>query len=541
MSGVDAVASSDLLIVGSGLAGLTVALEARDLEVTILSKTGFGAGGSSPMAQGGVAAAVGEGDSPAEHAADTEAAAAGLAEPEIVALLTEEGPARVAELIRLGTDLDRDAQGRLALGREAAHGRPRILHARGDATGAEIVRALTEAVVARPRIEIVEQAFATDLVLEQSRVVGCWARHSDGRRVLYLARAVVLTTGGIGQLYSHTTNAAESTADGLAMAARAGACLTDLEFVQFHPTALAAGGDPMPLLTEALRGAGARVVDAAGRRFLEAVHPQADLAPRDVVARAIHQLEQGGGRAYLDLTPLAADLERRFPTAVVTCRRHGLDPANEPIPIAPAAHFHMGGISIDPCGRSSLVGLWAAGEAARSGAHGANRLASNSLLEAMVFGARVAASVGRLIDDLPAAKAVVREARASGTFRRPQRERAASVRARLREVAWRDLGLRRDRAGLEQTPARFRQLAAELGPGASEEHNLLLAGSLVATAALARIESRGAHFRRDYPYREPTWRRSLDLLYDSRRGAATISGGEPLPALLPALGSGGAR
>ena len=297
---VQDVETHDVLVVGSGVGGLTVALETPDFRVGLLTKTELGRGGSSPLAQGGVAAAIGPGDSPAAHAEDTLAAAAGLAVPERVRILTEEGPARIAALLAMGTRFDRDSAGHLALGREAAHGVPRILHANGDATGAEIVRALREAVESAPKIQVFERSFVCELVMEQGRVAGVLARHADDAVVLHLARAVVLATGGIGQVYRHTTNPLENTGDGLAMAARAGVRLADLEFVQFHPTALDVGDDPMPLLTEALRGAGAILVDDGGRRVLPDVHSAGELAPRDVVARALWEMREQGRRTLLD-------------------------------------------------------------------------------------------------------------------------------------------------------------------------------------------------------------------------------------------------
>ena len=341
---VQSVQTHDVLVIGSGVGGLTVALETPGLRVGLLTKTELGRGGSSPMAQGGVAAAMGPGDSPAAHAEDTLAAAAGLGVPERVRILTEEGPARIAALLALGTRFDRDDLGHLALGREAAHGVARILHANGDATGVEIVRALRQAVESAPMVEVVERTFACDLVMEQDRVVGVLARHGRGTVVLHLARAVVLATGGIGQVYRYTTNPRENTGDGLAMAARAGARLTDLEFVQFHPTALDVGDDLMPLLTEALRGAGATLVDESGRRFMPDVHPEGELAPRDVVARALWEMRRHGHRPRLDAQGVIGPRDEvAFPTALRHCLEHGFDPRREPVPVSPAAHYHMGG------------------------------------------------------------------------------------------------------------------------------------------------------------------------------------------------------
>ena len=495
---VQAVQTHDVLVIGSGVGGLTVALETPGLRVGLLTKTELGRGGSSPMAQGGVAAAIGPGDSPAAHAEDTLAAAAGLAVPGRVRILTEEGPARVAALLALGTRFDRDDVGRLALGREAAHGVARILHANGDATGAEIVRALRQAVESVPTVEVVERTFACELVMEQGRVVGALARHGRGTLVLHLARAVVLATGGIGQVYRHTTNPQENTGDGLAMAARAGARLSDLEFVQFHPTALDVAGDPMPLLTEALRGAGATLVDDRGRRFMADVHTDGELAPRDVVARALWEMRRQGRRTRLDAREVfGSGDEVAFPTALRHCLEHGFDPRREPVPVSPAAHYHMGGVAVNAHGRTSLSGLWACGEVSCVGVHGANRLASNSLLDAMVFGARVGRDLTRAARELPPAKALVGRVdtrRGDGT-----REEHADteIRRAIRDLMWSEVGLVRTAGGLQHAVEGLSRIAHRLGPGASETHNLLTVAGLVTQAALVRPESRGAHFRSD--------------------------------------------
>ncbi len=497
-SRVQAVETHDVLVIGSGVGGLTVALETPGLGVGLLTKTELGHGGSSPMAQGGVAAAIGPGDSPAAHAEDTLAAGAGLAVPERVRILTEEGPARIAALLALGTRFDRDAAGHLALGREAAHGCARILHANGDATGAEIVRALREAVEAAPAVAVFERTFACELVMEQGRVVGALARHAADAVVLHLARAVVLATGGIGHLYRHTTNPRDNTGDGLAMAARAGARLADLEFVQFHPTALDVGTDPMPLLTEALRGAGATLVDEGGRRFMPEVHPAAELAPRDVVARALWERRRQGRRTFLDAREMVGDrFSSAFPTALRHCLRHGFDPRREPVPVTPAAHYHMGGVAVDTDGRTSLAGLWACGEVSCVGVHGANRLASNSLLDAMVFGARVSRALMRDVRGLPLAKALVGRVDARLGDESTEDGAHAEIRRDIRDAMWGEVGLVRTAGGLRHAAERFDRIARRLGPGYSETHNLLAVAGLVAKAALDRRESRGAHFRSD--------------------------------------------
>ncbi|MEO8277198.1 MAG: L-aspartate oxidase [Thermoanaerobaculia bacterium] len=499
---------SDVVVVGTGVAGLACALALEGRRIDLLTKTRLSSG-SSPWAQGGVAAAMGAGDSPELHAADTVAAGAGLVDPEIAELLARDGVVAVRRLIEMGAEFDRSERGELDFGKEAAHSRRRILHAHGDSTGAELVRALAEKVRQASWIRLWEGTFAADLIVEESGVVGLLARHPDGSLVLHEAPQVVLATGGLGQLFRFTTNPPESTGDGLALAAAAGVRLVDVEFVQFHPTALAVADDPLPLLSEALRGEGATLVNERGERFMVGENPAAELAPRDVVARAIWKQLARGGKAFLDARTAVGDaFPTHFPTIYASCRRAGIDPRVELMPVVPAAHYHMGGIAVDEWGRASVAGLWACGEVSATGVHGANRLASNSLLEALVFGARVAEA----IEGEP-----VREGE-----RRP-RESAASagtsvaalldpitagagLRQEIRALAWERLGLVRERAGLEQALQRFGELFARLPEGYSEVRNLVIAGSLVAAAALHREESRGAHFRSDFPRAEESWR-----------------------------------
>ena len=544
-AGLTIAAPVDVLVVGSGVAGLSAALAAAPRRVLVVTKTAFGSGSSS-WAQGGVAVALGDGDSPALHASDTVAVGVGLNDSEAVRVLTAEGPARARQLLALGARFDRDDDGELALGREAAHSVRRIVHA-ADATGAEIVRTLRTAAVANPAIEVVERSLVLDLLVDPTapggaRVVGALAADADGRLTVYRAGSVVLATGGSGRLYSATTNPIEATADGLALAVRAGATLRDLEFVQFHPTALAAPGvDPLPLVTEALRGEGATIVDETGRRFLTDSHPAGELAPRDVVARAIAAHQLGGHRVCLDARAALGDrLAERFPTVYTSCLSHGIDARRDLIPVSPAAHYHMGGVATDLDGRTDLAGLFAAGEVATTGVHGANRLASNSLLEGMVFGARAGTAAAHDAEQDHGAdgpNAADRADRAGAlawalvvrTGIRPspalgRRPESATV-TELRQVMWRLVGLVRDRAGLTDA---VRRLDALDRPGLDPEAaNLLLVARLVARAALLRTESRGAHQRTDFPATDPWWGCHIDVRLD---GGYPITVRQPLAA-----------
>jgi L-aspartate oxidase len=523
---LDAVREADVVVVGAGAAGLSVALGLGGRRVDLVAKGALGRTGNSPWAQGGIAGAVGPGDTPALHAADTLAVAGELGDPSAIARLTSEGPDRLAQLLALGARFDRDATGQLDLAREAAHSRARVLHAR-DATGAEVVRTLGASLPEQSGLSTFEHACVLELVLDGGRVGGVLARHADGALVLHRSRAVVLATGGIGQLFARTTNPPEATGDGLALAWRAGARLADLEFVQFHPTALDNGQDPMPLLTEALRGAGATLVDASGRRLLEDAGPQAELLPRDVVARALWSALASGRRAFLDARQAVGQaFPERFPTVFEACRQGGLDPRAEPIPVAPAAHYHMGGVDVDLEGRTSVCGLWAAGEVTCTGVHGANRLASNSLLEALVFGARVARSVGEALPHLRRPGGAL-ELPPFAPVRAGDDEAAAAAEAALRLVMWEKVGLVRTGDGLREALAAIAVLAEATPLAAAEARNRATVARLVATAALARPESRGAHFRADHPLADPAWRRRIHLIPE---GGAHRLETEPVPA-----------
>ena len=493
---------TDVVVVGAGVGGLRTTLELAPLRVTLVTKTPFGVGGSSPFAQGGIAAAVDREDSPELHAEDTIAAGGGLNNPDIVRLMTRRAPAEIRQLEAMGTRFDRTPMGGLALGMEGGHHRRRIVHAGGDATGLEIVRSLSEAVLAQPGVTVVEQAFATELIVEEGRVVGVIVDLGEGYTPLQIrAEAVVLATGGAGQLFLHTTNPEELTGDGIAMAARAGAALVDLEFVQFHPTALATEADPLPLLTEALRGEGASIVDESGQRFLAALHPDAELAPRDFVARALFAHQEEGHRVFLDVREcLGEHIAERFPTVYQNCLAAGIDPAHELIPITPAAHYLMGGVAVDPKGRSTLPGLWACGEVSATGAHGANRLASNSLLEAIVFGSQAAkdikacsSSIGSE-SDLPEDDLEIQPTRIVGNWLDTSPK---APRQRLRQVMWEHAGLVRNAEGLAEALSAIEEIEAELGSSSGTLVNLTAVARQLVVAADTRRETCGSHVRSD--------------------------------------------
>ncbi|HWU26331.1 MAG TPA: L-aspartate oxidase [Rhizomicrobium sp.] len=480
------------LILGGGLAGLFTALKLAPFPSLILCGARPGTAGSSVWAQGGIAAAVAPGDTWQAHAKDTIAAGAGLCEPDVVALVAREAADRVADLIAYGTRFDRDASGALAVAQEAAHSAARVVHVSGDRAGLEITRAAAKAALATPSIAIMEGFHAIELALQDGRATGLFARCGAGagtKLVLFRAPAIVFATGGLGSLFAVTTNPPEARGEGLGMASRAGAEIADPEFVQFHPTAIAIGRDPAPLATEALRGEGAILIDETGRRFMSALHPAAELAPRDVVARGIHREIARGHRVFLDCRQaVGAKFPEHFPTVYAACMEAGVDPVIAPIPVVPAAHYHMGGIATDTRARTSLAGLWAVGECAATGLHGANRLASNSLLEALVLGARAA-------DDM---RANVRIKAASGTPPAPARFQTVPPPQVLRDAMTRYVGLERDRAGLEKA---LRTIASveRAANGEPSLLNMAATARLVTSAALARHESRGGHFRNDFP------------------------------------------
>ena len=481
-----------VLIVGAGLAGLFTALKMKG-PVTVLAAATLGSGASSTWAQGGIAAALGPDDTPELHARDTETAGAGIVDPRIARLIATEAAARIEDLAALGVPFDRDADGGFVLGREAAHGKNRIVRVTGDRAGAEIMAALIKAVRRKPRIKVIEGLVAFELAIEAGRVVGVYAHRAADRSgpVFVRADATIFALGGVGGLYEVTTNPPQARGQGVGMAARAGAVIADPEFVQFHPTAIAIGRDPAPLATEALRGEGAILVNDRGERFMAAAHKDAELAPRDVVARGIFREIRSGRRAFLDARQaIGADFPDAFPTVFEYCRSAGIDPRTDLIPVAPAAHYHMGGIAVDEHARTSLAGLWAIGECASTGAHGANRLASNSLLEAIVFGARAAADVA----DVAGPENPISTLAAPVVDAQP----TALAVATLRKTMTMNVGLERNAADLGQAIATISQLE-KANIADADMRNMAATSLLIAGAALARKESRGGHFRSDYP------------------------------------------
>jgi L-aspartate oxidase len=528
----------DLIIIGSGVAGLSAALAAAGSARTLLLTKATLDESNTRYAQGGIAAAIGPDDSAELHLSDTLAAGNGLVDRPAAAALTAQARAAIDTLVRLGVPFDRD-DGRIALGREAAHSARRIIHAGGDATGAYLERTLTER-VRDSGVEVREQTFATRLLVECGRVTGVETLDcATGAIAIIEARAVILATGGAGRLYSHTTNPAVATADGIALAYEAGAEVMDMEFIQFHPTAFRLPGAPSFLISEAVRGEGAILRDAEGRAFMADYDPRKELAPRDVVARAIHaeMARSGADCVFLDLSHLPAErVHARFPQIDAFCRSYGLDLALDPIPVAPAAHYTMGGVRTTPWGETNVAGLFACGEAACTGVHGANRLASNSLLEGLVFGRR---TVERALSGgaAPAAEpnALTLPEAEAGETDTPSTER-------LQRLMWENAGIVRSAEGLSRAraalsawdaspPAPLQQSRrgekgtvcslspagegqgegeTQAGIDAREAHelaNLILAGRLVAEAAWRRTESRGAHFRSDYPETSPRWQR----------------------------------
>lgn len=490
------ITTDRVVIVGAGLAAIYAALKLASHPVVMISPEELGTGASSAWAQGGVAAAMAQGDSPEAHATDTELAGAGAVLREVADYVTHAARDHILDLTDLGTDFDRTSEGGYVLSREAAHSVARVVRVKGDQAGAEIMRALIAELRRTPSIQVLEGAQAIRLETEGNRVTGVVisaSTEAGSEPVILRGPACLLAGGGSGGLYALTTNPARIRGQVIGMAARAGAEIADAEFVQFHPTAIDVGEDPAPLATEALRGDGAILIDRNGHRFMTQVHPDAEMAPRDVVAREIYSQTRAGNRPALDTrAALGADILTQFPAVAEACARNCLDPVAAPIPVAAAAHYHMGGIATDLNGRTSLDNLWACGEAASTGLHGANRLASNGLLEALVFARACALDMARMLPDATDSAPISPDFLTAGRTIDPEAIN------RLRQTMTDHVGVVRDAQGLRIA---LRSIAALEATHASDDNfrNMTATATLIAAAAFLRKESRGAHYRTDYP------------------------------------------
>ncbi len=540
MTDYDFIDGGDVLVIGAGLAGLYTALCLTQgpgpvPRVSLLSMDAPGRQTASAWAQGGIAAAVGPDDTPAHHERDTIAAGAGIVDPAAASLVSREIGVRIDDLARLGVPFDREVSGAFVLGREAAHGRNRIVKITGDQAGAAITFTLADRAAERDTIRILSTLTAFELAEDDGgRIRGVFAVHGEtGETVHVGARAVVLATGGTASLYAVSTPALSLTGSGLGMAARAGASIADPEFVQFHPTAMMLGQDPAPLATEALRGEGASLVTQTGEAVMRGVHDDGDLAPRDVVARAVFNRIAQGDTVYLDCrTAIGASFSTRFPTVYRLCTEAGLDPAVTPIPVAPAAHYHMGGVATDLDGRTSRNGLWACGEVACTGLHGANRLASNSLAEALVMGGRVADALRSDTLSRLAPRPVRRGPAHPGSAIHAAPGRSTAI-GMLRRTMTDCVGLIRTEDTLREAADTIARLEGAMGRGLAKDAtllNILAAAGLIVSGAHARRESRGSHFRTDYPVSKPEFaRRTVLTLSNARAHLARLGARDAAP------------
>ena len=505
----------EVIIVGAGLAGLFAALKLAPLPTTLIAAKTLGKGTSSHWAQGGIAAAIGEGDTPEAHAQDTIDVGAGLVDENIAHFVTKEANERISDLLEFGVPFDKDLKGKLQLSREAAHSKRRIVRVDGDRAGSAIMTALIETVRNTPSINIIEQAEVHKLSKKGRAINGVYIWPSTakgtGEATLLESKNVILATGGCGHLFSKTTNPNMARGEGIAMAARIGAVISDPEFIQFHPTAIDTNLTPAPLATEALRGEGAHLINSKNERFMLKIHESAELAPRDIVARAVDRELKSGRGAYLDCaTTIGKKMKDHFPTVIKKCKEAGINPIKEPIPVAPAAHFHMGGIVTDANGRTTIDGLWACGEVASTGLHGGNRLASNSLLEAVVFANRIAEDIHNQAGSQPQKSSNFSIDEKQAISPKLDKKLKKSINE-LRDIMFMHVGVERDQKGLEKAKQRLKDLTPKFEQS-EKTKNMCLTAKFIITGALNRLESRGSHYRTDKTTKcEPAKRTFLTL------------------------------
>ncbi|MBO6550002.1 MAG: L-aspartate oxidase [Rhizobiales bacterium] len=506
----------EVIIVGAGLAGLFAALKLAPLPTTLIAAKTLGKGTSSHWAQGGIAAAIGEGDTPEAHAQDTIDVGAGLVDENIAHFVTKEANERISDLLEFGVPFDKDLKGKLQLSREAAHSKRRIVRVDGDRAGSAIMTALIETVRNTPSINIIEQAEVHKLSKNGRAINGVYIWPSTakgtGEGALLESKNVILATGGCGHLFSKTTNPNMARGEGIAMAARIGAVISDPEFIQFHPTAIDTNLTPAPLATEALRGEGAHLINSKNERFMLNIHESAELAPRDIVARAVDRELKSGRGAYLDCaTTIGKKMKDHFPTVIKKCKEAGINPIKEPIPVAPAAHFHMGGIVTDANGRTTIDGLWACGEVASTGLHGGNRLASNSLLEAVVFANRIAEDIHNQAGSQPQKSSNFSIDEKQAISPKLDKKLKKSINE-LRDMMFMHVGVERDQKGLEKAKQRLKDLTPKFEQS-EKTKNMCLTAKFIITGALNRLESRGSHYRTDKTTKcEPAKRTFLTLI-----------------------------